>query len=73
MVNNDNWGIFWKIANREVSCAANNEFQISVAVNMLFGELLLSQEKKCCFTLFLILSKIIAVCSASNKRVLEMY
>ena len=46
MVNNDNWGIFWKIANRAVSCAANSEFQISVAVNMLFGELLLSQEKK---------------------------
>lgn len=66
-------GDIGEITNRAVNCAANSEFQISVAVNMLFGELLLSQEKKCCFTLFLNLSKIIAVCNASNKRVLEMH
>ena len=66
-------GDIWEFANRAVSCVANSEFQISVAVNMLFGELLLSQEKNCRFTLFLNLSKIIAVCSASNKQVLEMH
>ena len=42
-------GDIWEFANRAVSCVANSEFQISVAVNMLFGELLLSQEKKLLF------------------------